>query len=649
MKQLHIIEHGKKHFSLRIFMHRQSLLKAISPRVRSFLSSLITALLIISSFPIISQSQVNSSTAQGRGGAVASVDRHATQVGIDVLKAGGNAIDAAVATTAALGVTEPFSTGIGGGGFMMIYLKAKNQIITLDGREEAPTSVNSNLFKDPDSSTGANLTFFPNRISNGAAVGVPGTLLTWSQALKRYGTWKLADTLHPAIALAQNGFEVDASFAREVQLNQGRFSAFSSTKALYLPNNQPPAVGSIFKNTDLAKTYQTIATQGVESFYRGKLGQAIVQTVQQPPTVAQPPFRVIPGGMTIADLEKYTVQSRTPIITNYRNHKIYSMNLPSSGITNKEVMNIVSGFNLPTLDRVKAWHSIIEAERLAFADRNQFLGDPKYVNVPTIGLQSLGFANTRRQLISDRAPEATFRAPPGNPLPFQNDYRATDGSRGAWEQGEGSIETPPHPAFPLASLVKTNQPFDNSTTHVTVADRYGNIVSYTSTIEFVGGSGIVVPGYGFLLNNELTDFTLTPDHPNRPEPSKRPLSSMSPTIMFAPNGQVVAFGSPGGSTIITTVLGIAFNMIDFNLSLPDAIAFPRISQRNEGVTNVDSGLEKTPLGQGLIALSHVLKPVAPPISEIGAATGIAIAPSGYMIAAAEPVRRGGGWAMTVNR
>ncbi len=592
---------------------------------RRLLISLAVAVLIIGfNLPALSFPPVKAAIAQGRGGAVASVDRDATEIGINVLKAGGNAIDAAVATTAALGVTDPFSTGIGGGGFMMIYLKAKNQIITLDGREEAPATTNLNLFKDPDSPKGDNLTFSPNRISNGAAVGVPGTLLTWSEALKRYGTWKLKDTLRPAIALAQTGFPVDATFVSQIQQNQERFAAFTPTKALYLPKGQPPVVGSMFKNPDLAKTYQLIAAQGLKEFYQGKLGKAIVETVQHPPTVEKPSFRVIPGGMTMADLGRYRVQFRPPILTDYHGYKIYNLGLPSSaGTTSKEVMNIVSDFKLSTLDRVKAWHTIIEAERLAFADRNQFIGDPKYVEVPLKGLLSQEFAKTRRQLIRDRAPNKDFRALPGNPFPFQK-----------------TANSSPQTVYPI---LKTNQVRDNSTTHLTVADRLGNIVSYTSTLEAIGGSGIVVPGYGFILNNELTDFDLIDRHPNRPEPGKRPRSSLSPTITFEPNGFITAYGSPGGSTIITTALGIGFNRMDFGMSLADAIASPRISQRNGGVTQVDQAFEKAALGKGLITLGHVLESVP----EIGAATGITITPNGRMIAAAEPVRRGGGSAMTV--
>ncbi len=593
---------------------------------RSIFVSLTIAFFIFANLPVLSFAPPNPAIAQGRGGAVASVDRDATNIGINVLKAGGNAIDAAVATTAALGVTDPFSTGIGGGGFMLIYLKAKNRIITIDGRETAPAIANINLFQDPDRPKGENLAFFPNRISNGAAVGVPGTPLMWSEALQRYGTWQLKDTLRPAIDLAKTGFKVDATFASQIQTNQARFSAFTATKALYLPQGKPPVVGSIFKNPDLAKTYQTIALRGAQEFYQGKLGRAIVDTVQQPPTIAKPSFRVISGGMTMADLGRYQVQWRSPILTNYHGNKIYSMGLPSSGgTTGKEVMNIVADFNLSKLDRIEAWHSIIEAERLAFADRDRFIGDPKYIKVPLTGLLSREFAKTRRQSIPERAPGKDFRALPGNPLPFQNEPNA-------------SLEM-------LEPPLKTNQPYDNSTTHLTVVDRFGNIVSYTSTLEQIGGSGIVVPGYGFILNNELTDFDLTPNHPNRPEPGKRPRSSLSPTITFEPSGNITAYGSPGGSTIITTALGIGFNRMDFGMSLADAIAAPRISQRNGGVTQVDSGFEKTALGKGLIALGHVLEP----IPEIGAATGISIAPNGRITAAAEPVRRGGGSAMTVKR
>ncbi|HEY9735828.1 MAG TPA: gamma-glutamyltransferase, partial [Trichocoleus sp.] len=572
--------------------------------------------------------QTHSAVAQGRGGAVATEDARATQIGIDILKRGGNAIDAAVAAAAALGVSDPFSGGIGGGGFMVIYLKDSDRVITLDGREQAPAAADVGLFKDPNNPAGEVLPFSPNRISSGAAVGVPGTPLEWAEALNRYGTLSLAEALQPAIALAEEGFLVDPTFAQQVEGNQARFAAFTSTKALYLPDGKPPAVGYRFRNPDLAKTYRLLAEQGVNAFYRGDIAAAIVQTVQHPPAVAAPPFPVVPGGMTLTDLDRYGVRVRPPTVTTYRGYTLYSMGLPSSGgITTGEILGILEGFDLGQADRAKAWHSIIEAERLAFADRNAYLGDPEYVDVPLAGLQSASFIQARRALIGDRAPDAEpdFRAAPGNPLPYQVD------------------PSPSMTGLPAVTLVES--PSGTSTTHLVTSDRTGNVVSYTFTLESIGGSGMVVPGYGFILNNELTDFDLASPHPNVPEPGKRPRSSMAPTIARSPGGDILAFGSPGGSTIITTVASIAVNLIDFGLSLPDAIAAPRISQRNTGPTQVDSDFEQTTIGQSLALIGHELTPVP----EIGAAAGLIITPEGSVLAAAEPLRRGGGTAMVVDR
>ena len=577
--------------------------------------------------------------AVGTGGAVASVDARATQVGIDVLAAGGNAIDAAIATAAALGVVEPFSCGIGGGDFMMIKLAGsdtaieantdsphKPRVLTLDGREQAPAAVTPLLFQDPDSPTGEPLPFFPNRMSSGLAVGVPGALLTWNEALTRYGTLSLGEVLAPAIALAEDGFIVDETFHDHIARNQERFAAFTSTGALYLPNGEPPAVGTRFTNPDLAQTYRLIADKGVNVFYRGDMGRAIVNTVQQPPTVDAPFFSVLPGQMTLADLDDYHVRVRPPVSTEYRGYRVYGMGLPSSGgITSLQVLNLLAGLDFSTIDPATVWHHVIEAERLAYGDRNAYLGDPEYVDVPVVGLLSGGYAEARRPLMPAQAPadEPDLRVAPGNPLPHQSD---------------------PSPSLTeMQAIAQSPDQEGISTTHLTVADQWGNVVSHTLTIESTGGSGMVVPGYGFLLNNELTDFDPVQPHPNTPEPGKRPRSSMAPTIALGPDGSTLAFGSPGGSTIITTVLGIAVNTMDLGLSLPEAIAAPRISQRNSGSTRVDSGFEQTELGQQLTQLGHTLDAVA----EIGAATGIHISPDGLQTAAAEPSRRGGGDAQVV--
>ncbi|MEM8505230.1 MAG: gamma-glutamyltransferase, partial [Cyanobacteria bacterium P01_D01_bin.1] len=550
-----------------------------------------------------------------------------TQVGIDVLRGGGNAVDAAVATAAALGVTEPFSAGVGGGGFMLIYQPDEQSVISLDGREEAPAAVTPDLFRDPDSAAGDLLPFFPNRISSGLAVGVPGTPLNWATAVERYGTMSLADLLNPAIALAEDGFIVDETLSGQIAANQTRFSAFEPTRALYLPGGQPPAVGSRLANPDLAKTYRLLAAQGVNAFYRGDIGEAIAQTVRNPPVVSNPPFPVWPGRLSTRDLDRYEVRVRPATVTTYRDYSVYGMGLPSSGgITVAQVLNTLSDDNLLSMDRVDALRLLIEAERLAFADRNAYIGDPEYVDVPVEGLLDVDYAEARRQLLPPTVPanEASYRAQPGNPLPYQRD------------------PSPSLSAVPVA--IETTDTEGISTTHLTVVDRDGMVVSYTLTIESTGGSGIVVPGYGFILNNELTDFNTENPHPNVPEPGKRPRSSMSPTILFSPEGEVIAFGSPGGSTIITTVLGITVNLVDFRMSLADAIAAPRLSQRNQGVTFVDQEFETTETGRKLLNSGYQLEPTA----EIGAATGIVVVPDGSMVAVAEPSRRGGGIAQTVD-
>ncbi|MEO0802039.1 MAG: gamma-glutamyltransferase [Cyanobacteria bacterium J06642_2] len=561
--------------------------------------------------------------AQGRGGAVASVDERATQIGIDVLRAGGNAIDAAIATAAALGVVEPFSAGIGGGDFMVLYRASTDEVITLDGREQAPASASPEMFADPDN-PGENLPFFPNRISSGLAVGVPGTVMTWQTALNRYGTLSLAEALAPAIALAESGFEVDETFVRQIELNRSRFEAFSSTRSLYLPNGEAPKVGTTFKNPDLARTYRTLAERGPNVFYRGEIAAAIARTVNNPPKVLDPPFPVLSGQMTLADLDRYHLRVRPAVCTEYRDRRICGMGLPSSGgLTSLEVLNILAEDDLSDMERAEALHLLLEAERLAFADRNAYIGDPEFIEVPARGLISLEFGRVRRSQIPERAfTSEEAQAAAGNPFDFQTD---------------------PSPSLPPALIAQTEDLEGRSTTHLTVSDREGNVVSYTLTIESTGGSGIVVPGYGFLLNNELTDFDATSPHPNAPEPGKRPRSSMAPTIVFGPNEQVMAFGSPGGSTIITTVLGIAVNTIDFGMSLDEALAAPRLSQRNGGSTRVDGDFASTPEGRALSAIGHVLEPT----DEIGAATGIVLNSDGSILATAEPTRRGGGAARVV--
>jgi len=567
-------------------------------------------------------------TATGTGGAIATVDLDASAAGLAVLRRGGNAVDAAVAAAATLGVTEPYSAGVGGGGFMVAYLAGRHRVVTLDGRETAPAAFRRDSFIDP--ATGAPIPF-PERVTSGLGVGVPGTLALWQRALRRYGTLSLGEALRPAVAVAERGFVVDQTFHDQTVTNAARFAAFPATAALYLPGGAPPAVGSVLRNPDLARTYRLLAAAGTAPFYRGRIARAITRTVRHPPVEEAATLNVRPGLMTGADLAAYRALDRPPTRVGYRGYRVYGMGPPSSGgSTVGEALNILEGYDLGAESRTQALFHYLEASRLAFADRNRWVGDPDYVDVPLAGLLSQGFADQRRCAIGERA--SLSPVPPGNPFgPFGPGCPA--GGRSLVSTAEGPL-----------------------TTHVSVADRWGNVVSYTLTIEQTGGSGMVVPGYGFLLNNELTDFNPAPlfqgvPDPNLPAGGKRPRSSMSPTIVFRDGRPVLAIGSPGGATIITTVLQILVEHLDLGRGLPAAIAAPRVSQRNNDPGDAEPAFLASPEADALEDLGERLQPApatAPLPSEIGAAAGVALGRHGLLQAAAEPVRRGGGSALVVH-
>jgi gamma-glutamyltranspeptidase/glutathione hydrolase len=560
-------------------------------------------------------------TEIGAGGAVASADPDATRVGIQVLRRGGNAIDAAVATAATLGVTEPYVAGIGGGGFLVIYSARDHRVHTIDGRETAPADFPENVFIDPN--TGKPIPFTPDRVTTGLAVGVPGTLASWQVALRGFGTESLRQALRPATTVAQRGFVVDETFQQQTADNLDRLKLFTPSRQLFLTSDlQPPAVGTVLRNPDLARAYRTIGRQGTRALYRGAIGRTLLRTVRRPPLApdAQPSFRVIPGRMTARDLRAYRALRRPPTSIRYRGLRVFGMAPPSSGgSTVAEALNILEGFDLSGPDRALALHRYLEASRLAFADRNRWVGDPRFFAVPLAGLLSQGFAAERRCLIGDRAP--TSPVAPGDPTspPFDRSCSGTAGT------GAAAAQTP------------------GSTNHLVVADRQGNVVSYTNTIEQIAGSAIAVPGWGFLLNNELTDFDPEPlaagvPDPNLPAGGKRPRSSMAPTIVLRGRRPVLAVGSPGGSTIITTVLQILVNRLDFGMTLPQAIAAPRASQRNAANTEAEPAFSQA-FGQ---ELTTRFGQSFAPVDEIGDATGVEIRRNGTLVSAAEPVRRGGG-------
>ena len=563
------------------------------------------------------------STSTGYGGAVSSVDASASAIGLEVLRNGGNAADAAIATAAALGVTEPYSSGIGGGGYFVYYDAASGEVTTIDGRETAPEGMPSDAFVMPGSVSPPEVPYgvgypFADAVSSGRSVGVPGTLATWETALDRFGTASLRDSLEPAILLATKGFTVDQTFRDQTLANQARFAQFPDTAELFLPNGDAPQVGSIFKNLDLARTLRQIALKGTDVFYEGPIADEIADVVQDPITAPGATLPAFTGYMTADDIAGYDVIERDPTHIEYRGLDVYGMAPSSSGGTTVgESLNILENFDLSAAETAQSLHLYFESTAHAFADRNAYVGDPAFVDVPTETLLSQDFADARACVID---PDVASVKPVA-PAPL--------GAAGC----------------AAAALQERADAEGISTTHLSVVDQWGNAVAYTLTIESTGGSGMTVPDRGFLLNNELTDFSFLPNpsDPNIVEPGKRPRSSMSPTIVLDEGDLRYVVGSPGGSMIITTVTQVLMNRIDLGMTLPEAVAAPRASQRNTAAVAAEPAF-RTAYEALLTPYGHTFTTTA----EIGAVAAIEVGDDGLLTAVAEPVRRGGGTGLVVD-
>jgi gamma-glutamyltranspeptidase/glutathione hydrolase len=497
---------------------------------------------------------------------------------------------------------------------------------TIDGRETAPAAMPHDAFIDPKTKKPYN--FSPELVTSGVSVGVPGTLATWQRALDRWGTRSLGQSLKPAAKLAQRGFEVDPTFRGQVVQNEQRFKAFVPTRKLYWRGGHAPRVGSTFRNPDLAATYRLLARKGLKPFYDGAIGAEIVRAVRKPPTTRTTKLPVPKGFLVKRDLKRYRALDQKPTRIGYRGLDVFGMAPSSSGgSTVGEALNILERYDLGALPRAQALHLYLEASALAFADRGAYVGDPAQVKVPLRDLLSDKYA-------AERACQINLATTMTKPV-AAGDVSSYDGS---CTPGRSADTT-------------TNDTENTETTNLTVADKWGNVVEYTLTIEQTGGSGIVVPGRGFLLNNELTDFTAVydPKDPNRIEPLKRPRSSMSPTIVLKQGKPFLALGSPGGSTIITTVLQMLVNRLDLGMSLPQAIAAPRVTQRNTATDQAEPAFEQQ-YGAALEALGHdvvTYEDIFTGTHEIGAATGIEFGAGKRLTAVAEPSRRGGGAAAVV--
>jgi gamma-glutamyltranspeptidase/glutathione hydrolase len=509
-----------------------------------------------------------------RNGVVAVSNPLAAEVGARVLEQGGNAVDAAVAVQFALNVVEPESSGIGGGGFMMIHLARKNETFFIDSREKAPAAASPKMF---------GLLSFEDASTSGISVGVPGTLRGVATALNRWGTISLAKAIEPAIKLAEQGFKVGPLLAADIVDTTDRGFAMTDlqpeTAAIFRPGGNPLKEGDLLVQLDLAKTFKLIARHGPDVFYKGEIAKAIV-------AAAQSRTRAGPAGKGLiveADLAAYDVKIRQPIVGHYRGYTIASMPPPSSGgLTIIQMLEMLERF--PMGNKSKGFgfgakntlHVMIEAMRLAFADRAFWMGDDDFVHVPKKGLLDATYVASRSAMINLNTvlPPTTQ----GNPLPFD---MASSRSREVRPAALGCPRESTH------------------TTHFVVVDKHDNIVSYTTTIESLFGSGITVPGYGFVLNNELTDFNFPPtsdptSDPVNPgandvAPCKRPRSSMAPVLLLKGDKPFAAMGAAGGATIINALLQITFNIVDHGMTIQQAINAPRISSRHVGAVSCETG------------------------------------------------------------
>ncbi len=502
--------------------------------------------LIAGSFPVTANAKPQGEidydsfpeVAEANGGMVATAHPLATEIGRDVLKKGGNAIDAAVAIQLALNVTEPMMSGIGGGGFMMVHDGATGDTTIVNSRERAPGGASPDMFLDENGKPVP----FSERVMHGTSVGVPGTLKGLEESLDRWGSRPLESLIGPAIKLADHGFAIDPVLADAIEDNEEKLKRSAARDVFFDESGEPLEEGELLVQDDLANTMKLIRAKGTEAFYEGPIADAIAETVRE-----------FGGSMTPDDLARYDVTIDEPIWGKYKGYDIASMPPPSSGgVFLLQMLGILDGFDLSQYD-VKAWekyHLLAETMHLAYADRAAYAGDPEFVDVPVNGLLDPRYIEERRSLISlDQV----------NQNPIAGD---------PWKYEPGGT--------PTAAVAQPENTQYGETTHFTVADKYGNVVSYTTTIEQLFGSGIMVPGYGIVLNNELTDFDAVPGGANEVQPYKRPLSSMTPTIVYEDGKPVLTVGSPGGPTIITSVLQTILYAIEYDMDLKSAVEEPRI-------------------------------------------------------------------------
>nr|WP_315874957.1 gamma-glutamyltransferase [Chamaesiphon minutus] len=494
---------------------------------------------------------------------VASAHPLATQAGVEILQQGGNAIDAAVATTLAISVVEPFAAGIGGGGFMMT--KMGKEIKSLDFRERAPQKASRNMYLDAQGKVRPNAS-----LEGHLAAGVPGTIAGLAAAHKQYGKLPWRTVVAPAIKLARDGFNVSELYTEQAKSKQKLLASNPAARAIFTRNGRPLQAGERLVQRDLARTLMAIA-RNPQNFYTGSIASAIDRDMRQNK-----------GLITLADLQAYRPKWRAPVCGKFRKYDVCSMAPPSSGGVHLiQILNTIGNTDLATL----GWHSpnalhlLVESMRIAYADRSEYLGDPDFTKVPVSALINPAYAAKRRQEINPERARISSSVKPATPSLLKQFDRTASPVLNRSSTG----------VFNASKVYAYKSPESLETSHLTVVDRDRNVVSLTFTVNYRFGAGVVVPGTGILLNDEMDDFAIAPGVPNvfglvggeknSIAPGKTPLSSMTPTIVTENGKFRLAVGAPGGSTIITTVLQVLLNVLEYKMDVGAAVAAGRIHQQ----------------------------------------------------------------------
>ncbi|NLW43385.1 MAG: gamma-glutamyltransferase [Tissierellia bacterium] len=473
--------------------------------------------------------------AQSENGIVSTQKYEASKIGSDIISKGGNAVDAAVAASFALGVCEPNASGLGGGGFMTLRDGETGEVIYVDFREVAPLESTDDMYLDENGEPNDEI-----KSRGGLSVAVPGEVAGLLYILEEYGTMSREEVLQPAIELAENGFLATPKFIQTVVDAYDIMFKFPELGKIYLQDDLPFEAGDLVKNPDLAKTLKIIAEQGSDGFYKGEVAEAIVRASEK-----------YDGIITLEDLSTYEIEVAEPVRGTYRGYEIISSPPPSSGGAHLiQILNILENHDMSSLEPLSAeyMHIFSEAFKMTYADRAKYMGDPKYVDVPLKGIMSKEYGKVLYDKID---------------LEKSQEFEADD----PWKY-EG-----------------------DSTTHLSVADKEGNMVAITKTINYYYGSGVVVDGYGFILNNEMDDFSPMAGEANSVAPKKKPLSSMSPTIMLKDGEPFMVLGTPGGMTIFAQLAQIIVNVVDNEMDLQAAIDLPRIWDGPSNVLTYMDGVD----------------------------------------------------------